>query len=110
METAIAAFWGFLGAFMYAGPNLMACLYQCGKAGKHPGWCLADALVALAIGTIAAAALTAWGAEWLGADEPRKLYGVALIIGLFSNPLTPGLIRSGTKSILRRIDGNGAAE
>lgn len=105
MDHLDAALWGFMGAFIFAGPNLTLCLYQCHKAGKHPLWCLADCIVALAIGAVAAAGGTVWGADFLGADDPQKVPGIAILIGLIANPLAPGLIRVVPKSILRRIEG-----
>lgn len=110
MQVLIAALWGLLGALMYAGPNMILCLYQCRQAEKHPGWCIADFFMALVIGAGAAAGGTYWGADFLGADDPHKIPGIAILIGLLANPLAPGLIRVVPKSILRRIEGQDPAE
>lgn len=102
-QALIAAFWGFLGAFVYAGPKFSACLYTANESGGRWGWCALEGVIALATGTIAAAALTPWAQHLTRLVEPRDLPAVAGMIGLLANPLAPGLIDAVSGRILRRI-------
>lgn len=111
MQTLIAAGWGFLGALMFAAPNLVLCLYQCHRAEKHWVWCVADFAVAMVVGVGAAAGGTYWGADLLGVSaDPHKIPGISILIGLLANPVAPVLISGVPKRILRRIEGREPAE
>lgn len=94
-----AIIWGFLGALVYATPNLLACLRS---PGDHR-MCWAIWIVALVIGPIFAEAGTDWigyRVPWLVEPSPTALQ---LIIGLCANPLAPTLARLATRIAASRL-------
>lgn len=101
------AFWGLLGAFMYAGPTTARKIYAARAAKGEWRWECLDLLISLAVGTIAAAAFLPWVAEFFGGLNEDRLPGAAVIVGLLANPIRPGLIEELPKGILRFIQSKG---
>lgn len=87
IETS--AMWGALGAFIFAGPRLSACLYTSRVDGGPISKCILDFVVSVSTGAICAAAGGAWAAEVLGALDPYKFPAVAAGIGFFANKVAP---------------------
>lgn len=86
---ATGAFWGFLGAFAYAGPNFGACLRD------HPGkWlaCLFDASMAMIIGTIFVAAMDPSIVTHLPDRYAHDARALEFVIGIAANRATPVII------------------
>ncbi|HEY3694188.1 hypothetical protein [Phenylobacterium sp.] len=86
------AVWGFLGAFIYAGPRLSACIASPKEHGESPFACLVEFAIALIVGAIGAAAFAPWIIVSRGLTEARDLNAVAVLIGLMANPTAPTLI------------------
>lgn len=86
------AVWGLAGAWIYAAPRWLACVYgQPGTFWKAHWRCTLEAGVCLAVGALAAAAFAGWIiTAWhpVGADMPA----IAAMIGLLANPIAPRLV------------------
>ena len=97
------ALWGFLGAFIYAAPNLIVCVFEARSSGGSSLRCWLEFVVALMVGTIAAAAFSpALHMMWsLGARE--YLTGIATMIGLTANVVAPKIVRLAPDAIEQRM-------
>lgn len=82
------ALWGLAGAAIYAAPRWLACKFE-GDGGLVR--CTLDALVCLAVGTLAAAAFAPWALDFLH-QKQRYLSAIAAMIGLLANPTAPRLV------------------
>jgi hypothetical protein len=100
--TLTAALWGCFGANMYALPRLSACYYTARQTGEPWGRCIVEALVALAIGTIAAAAFADWLAKFSHQTDP---HAVAAFVGLLANTVMPAVINIVSARVLDRFKG-----
>lgn len=85
-ETLIVAVWGLLGAVAYAGPVLSACLFGEHRVDHPPVRCWLDALIAMFIGSFAAAAFSG---GLSGLIHQPDVHAVAAIIGLLANLAVP---------------------
>lgn len=83
------AVWGFLGAFIYAGPRLAACIMSCRETGVNWALCLLEFAFALATGAIAAAAFSATAMNLIHVSDTTA---IATTIGLLANPIAPKMI------------------
>lgn len=99
--------WGFFGALSFAGQYLSTCLYAHRGEPGHWRWCTLDAVIALGVGTLAAAAFTTWLAEIVAGGDQTKVPGIAVLIGLLANGVKPVLLEQAPKSILRWIQSKG---
>ena len=68
-----AALWGMAGAFMYAAPKLSACAFSTKPEDGPPMRCILDAVIALVIGALAAAAWGQFALEFLKRTEAGAL-------------------------------------
>ena len=82
MDVLGLAFWGLLGAFVYAAPRFVISV-----AGGKLAMPMLEGLVALAIGPISAAGF----GQFLGATVHQtsiaELRAIAVVIGMISNPV-----------------------
>ena len=86
--------WGFLGAFVYAGPKLLACIFENAAAARHPiVFCILEFIVALVVGVLAAELFGPWIIGFLKLDGQPSLRAVAGLIGLLANPLSPEVVK-----------------
>lgn len=83
------AVWGFLGAFIYAAPRWVACLVACREAKASPWPCALELAVALATGSIAAAAFSATA---MALSHVKDANAVSAMVGLLANPTAPKLV------------------
>ena len=88
----LPAFWGFMGAFIYAAPRFSACYWQCRDTQSGWGRCLFDAVVALCVGSIAAFALAEWTKAILNRTGDYELRAISALIGLLANRLAPKVV------------------
>lgn len=88
LVLAAPASWGFLGAFIYAGPRWLACAWP---ARGLVGRCSLEAAISLAVGAIAAAAFARWTLGFLH-QQHGDLPAVAAMIGLLANRAAPLLV------------------
>lgn len=86
--TAAAAFWGFMGAFIYAGPKLVACIVAAKEAKGSSLICALDAVVAMVSGAIAAAAFFQLVLTSFGLKDQNA---ISALIGLVANSYAPVL-------------------
>lgn len=92
--VAQPGFWGFLGAFIYAGPRLSACVFERRDNVDHPlTGCVWDFVVALLVGVIAAELFATWIQLFLKRDGQHELRAIAGLIGLLANPLAPEIVK-----------------
>ena len=98
------ALWGFLGAVIYAAPRLSVCLFS-----KEPGAkalrCLIEAVTALMIGAIAAAAFSEWIIRFLHLAQILDLRAVAATIGALATPTAPAIINALSGGLMARYFG-----
>lgn len=83
------AFWGLAGAFIWAGPEWLACIFSDGKGPKLK--CTLEFIVRLLTGVLAAAAFTPWVLEIFHNSENRT-QPIAALIGLMANTTAPKLV------------------
>lgn len=96
------AFWGLLGAFVYAAPRLLVTLSEIQTAGRR--WLpWAEFVLALTFGPIGAAAFTPIGSDMVGWKGAANLRALALMIGMVANPIAPAVVHLVTDQILRRL-------
>lgn len=97
--------WGFLGAFIYAGPRLTACVFAARQT--ETGWfeCGFEFAVALLIGVASAWAFAPWGASVLKATDPAQIRAIAATIGLLANPAAPKVIDLLSGRVLQMLKG-----
>jgi Na+/H+-dicarboxylate symporter len=104
MFTDWPAFWGFLGAIIYAAPKMTTCLFA--EAGSaHLRRCLIEGLTALLIGTVAAAAFQPWLGGYLHATTPQDTKAMSAMIGMLANTVAPGVIKLLADTAIARIRG-----
>jgi hypothetical protein len=104
MFTDWPAFWGFLGAVIYAAPKMTTCFFA--EAGRaHLRRCLIEGVTALLIGTVAAAAFQPWIAGYLHATTPAASQAMSAMIGMLANTVAPGVIRVLADTALARLRG-----
>lgn len=85
------AWWGVLGAFVYAANRLVPCLAAARAAKQWPWGCVADFFISLAVGGIGAAAFTTVAEGFVHLKDPNA---VATLIGLLANPIVPKITGS----------------
>lgn len=82
--AAQPAWWGFLGAILYAGPRLTPCIFN--PEHPHSLWvCLFEFLLALMIGAVGAAAFTPWLLASLHHEGVPELRAISTLVGLSAN-------------------------
>lgn len=102
------AFWGFLGAFIYAAPRLGACIFESRGDNRHPlVFCIWDFVVALAVGIIAAELFGPWVQTFLKRDGPHELRAISGLIGLLANPVSPEITKRFKERVGTMIKGSG---
>ncbi len=90
--TGLPAFWGFLGAIIYAAPRLTTCLYA--EAGTaHFRRCLTEAVTALLVGTASTAAFSPFLAGYIHATTHQAADALAAMIGMLANVSGPTIIK-----------------
>jgi hypothetical protein len=83
------AWWGMLGAFPYAAPRLLACVFAAKEHQAGTLRCWAEFVVAMATGAIMAAAFGPWVQVAFRHGSPEELRGICSMIGLLSNRVAP---------------------
>ncbi len=100
--------WGFLGAFVYAGPKVLACIFENRDEARHPlAFCLLEFVVSLMIGVLVAEMFGPWVIGFLKLDGQASLRAVAGLIGLLANPLSPEVVKGFKGRIGGMIKGAG---
>ncbi len=89
------AFWGLLGAIVYAAPRLTGCIYSTEGRG-HLARCCIESATALVVGTIAAAAFVPALATLGHVTAPEIIRASSAAIGLLANPWLPAFIKRAT--------------
>ena len=102
--TQTPAFWGLLGAIIYAAPKLVSCVYSA-ESRSHSTRCCAEALVALVIGAIGAAAFEPWIDSYLHGSGAQNTRAMSAVIGMLANSTAPGIIAFLGDTLLTRIRG-----
>lgn len=87
------AFWGFCGAFVYAGPRYVMCRRVCRAEGENTRGCAEEMVVSCLIGAIAGFSLGQYAADMVNQTQPHQVRAVTVIVGLVANRAAPGLIR-----------------
>lgn len=100
------AFWGVMGAFIYAAPQWVACLVHCRDTGERGWTCTLEFAIALVTGGIAAAAFSR---SVVGFTPIKDLVPIAATIGLLANSTAPVLIRRLSALVGTRLGGKVAA-
>lgn len=109
MQPAVIAdapgLWGLLGALIYAGPRLTACLFT-RQTGEHRAWgCLLEFGLAMLIGAIAAEAFGPWVQEFLQRKGHHELRAICAMLGLLANPMAPRVIDALSGRVLKAMKG-----
>ena len=101
------AWWGFLGALIYAAPRLSACLFAAQQTEGHWVQCGFEFAVSLTIGAIAAGIFGPWiGASILQATDPAQTRVITATIGLLANPIAPRIIDVLSGRVLQMLKGS----
>lgn len=100
---ASPATWGLAGAFVYAGPLLIACVYASNLSGGKCLKCVAEFFVAMLIGVIAAAAIAPLVQELLHKNSQAWLRMIAGFIGLLANRTAPLVVDYAPSAITDRL-------
>lgn len=102
-EILSVAIWGFLGAFVYAAPKLVACIYSAKTNGT--GWtlCAATFVVAILTGPIMAAAFVPAIAEIIARTGDHDMRALATAAGMIANPIAPDLVKRMSGRVLKKI-------
>jgi hypothetical protein len=79
------AFWGASGAFIYAAPLFSTCAFTAKAAGGSRTRCGCEFVTAVAIGTLAAAAITPLIQEIFHRDTQAWMRAVSTMAGLLAN-------------------------
>jgi hypothetical protein len=102
MDLWVTAFWGALGAFVYAAPRLLILLG--GKVDSHRLWAGAlEFAVSLAIGPIGAAGFTEFIASSLHQSGSAPHRAIAVVLGMIANPVSPTIVQTLGTGIVRRL-------
>ena len=89
-------FWGLAGAFIYAGPKWVICLSATKDSAHNVAICTIEAVVSLAVGTLAAVVFSPLADQALLTTlHLRDDNAVCACIGLFANRLAPELVEKG---------------
>lgn len=99
------AFWGALGAFIYACPRASACVFAALDTDHRWLRCLIEAFVALSVGPAAAEGLEPWLANFVGDQSQSELRAIAMLIGLLANPASPGIVAALSGRLIRKLGG-----
>jgi len=98
---ASPALWGFAGAISYAAPLLSTCLFTSSQEpGGSSAKCTLDFIIAVFIGTVAAAAFTPLIQELLHKSTDPWLRVIAVTIGLLANRIAPKLVDTAPDALL----------
>lgn len=100
-----AALWGFLGAFMYAGPRTVVAIYAARERGLRWGGHAAEGLIALLVGTIAAEAFAPWIQDYLKRTSAHDLRALGVMLGLVANRAAPTLVDLVAGKLMKRLKG-----
>lgn len=99
------AFWGFLGAFIYACPRASACVFAALDTDHRWVRCLIEAVVAVLIGPAAAESLEPWFAHIVHDQTQSELRAISMLIGLLANPASPGIVSALSLRLIRKLGG-----
>lgn len=99
------ALWGFLGAFIYAAPRLIAGAVAARQAGRGPWVSAAEFLAAIVTGAIAAAAFGPPTAGLAGRTAQQDLNAICALWGLVFNRAAPQLVESLSSAVTNVISG-----
>jgi hypothetical protein len=93
-------FWGLAGAFIYAGPRWVIALASRQETRVTAVICTMEMLVALGVGTAAAAAFGPLGSKVaLTTLQVQDDNAVCALLGLFANRLAPMLVDKGSSAL-----------
>ena len=103
MDIQGFAVWGFLGSVVYAAPRALASLSE-GKASAHkPIVAMIELGLALGVGTIGGEAFTQFVADTLRQTSPADVRAIAVVLGMVSNQIAPGIINLLGEGFLRHF-------
>jgi hypothetical protein len=102
-EIVIVAVWGFLGAFVYAGPKLVACVYSAKSSGAGWSFCAVTFIVAMVIGPIMAAAFVPMIAAFIARTAEHDVRALATVVGMIANPIAPDLVKRMSGKVLKKL-------
>ena len=97
--------WGFLGAFIYAGPMLSACILASRTTGESWGDCLLVFVMAMLVGTVAAGSFGPFVLVFIHLSGEAQNRAVASTIGLLANRASPLIVDALNGRLLRMIRG-----
>lgn len=101
-------FWGAGGAFIYAAPRLSVCIATALARKTGCITCTVDAILALAIGVISAAAFTdlahALAVKFIGDTIPKDGRAISCVLGLLANPLAPRLVDVAGGRLIKKLE------
>lgn len=96
----LPAFWGVLGAFVYAAPRWLVCHRDKGCT-THA--CNLQFAVAVIIGAIAAAGFAPALASWLNRLHDQDVRAISTLVGVLANPVSPRVVRLLSDFVIRKI-------
>lgn len=97
--------WGLAGTFIYAGPRWVISLFGEPAGRAHTAHCTVELVVALTVGSLAAAAFgPAAATVVLTSLHLKDDNAVAAVIGLFANKLAPALVEKGSSALTSGSD------
>lgn len=98
------ALWGAAGAFVYAGPRLVACIKTCRGKGVGISECVGEFIVAMLTGAITGATCGLFVAAHLNQTQDHQVRAVVALTGFFANPVAPGLAKAlSAKEIIKDV-------
>lgn len=96
-------FWGACGAFIYAAPKLLTCIFESRDGKGHWLHCFLEFIVSMIIGTISAGAFGPWTQRWLGMVGSEDVRVVAVLIGLLGNRFAPVIVNVAPDALGERM-------
>ena len=96
-------FWGACGAFIYAAPKLITCIFEARDGKGHWLHCGLEFIVSMVIGTISAGAFGPWTQRWLGMVGTEDVRVVAVLIGLLANRFAPVIVNVAPDALGERM-------
>lgn len=100
MTLVMWALWGLSGAFVYAAPRLLVSLFDASQPGR-PAKSVAEFLVAISFGPIAAAGFGPFLADEFHRTSASELRAAAVVAGMIVNSAAPSLVKLFTEGLLR---------
>ena len=103
MDVKGFAFWGVLGAFVYAAPRLLVSISDF-KPDRRAWMPWGEFAIAMLIGAIGAAACGGLVASTIHQTQSADLRAIGLILGMVANPVSPAIVHLVGENILHRLN------